>query len=188
MGVPRRQVVLAGLAAGLGTVLLGRAAVAGMAPPGGAAMVRIERFSVYGLSMATVELPLLVRSEAQWRAQLPALAYAVTRRGASEPAFSGRYLHNRQPGVYRCICCDTALFATDSQFDDGSGWLSFRQPISRYNVAESLGPDGNPNRLEVCCRRCQAHLGGVSADGPPPSHLHYRIDSVALHFIASPPY
>jgi peptide-methionine (R)-S-oxide reductase len=154
--------------------------------------VRIERFSVYGRSLSTMEVPRVIRSDTQWRVHLSTLAYQVTRQGDSEPAFSGRYLHNRATGLYRCICCGTALFDSRSRFEPGGGWLSFHAPVSAYNVVESLQSEadvaGEVHHLAVSCRRCDAHLGEVFDDGPPPTELRYRIDSVALYFVPYPPY
>lgn len=154
--------------------------------------VRIERFSVYGRSFATMEVPRVIRSDTEWRVRLSSLAYRVTRQGASEPAFSGRYLHNHAAGLYRCVCCNTALFDSRSRFNTAGGWLTFHAPISRFNVVESLPGDadtsGDIHHLAVSCRRCDAHVGEVFDDGPPPTDLRYRIDSVALDFVAYPPY
>jgi len=161
------------------------------AVPAGEA-VRIERFSVYGRSLATIEVPRVIRSDTEWRVRLSTLAYQVTREGSSEPAFSGRYLHNHAPGMYRCVCCGTALFDSRSRFDASDGWLNFHAPISRFNVVESLQREadaaGDVHHLAVSCRRCDAHVGEVFDDGPAPTRLRYRIDSVALYFVAYPPY
>lgn len=161
------------------------------AVPAGEA-VRIERFSIYGRSLATVEVPRVIRSDTDWQVRLSTLAYQVTRQGGSEPAFSGRYLHNHAPGMYRCVCCGTALFDSRSQFDAGNGWLNFHAPISRFNVVESLQSEadaaGQIHHLAVSCRRCDAHVGEVFDDGPAPTRQRYRIDSVALYFVAYPPY
>jgi peptide-methionine (R)-S-oxide reductase len=126
----------------------------------------------------------VIKTDAQWRALLSPLAFEVTRRAATEPAYSGAYLHNQASGMYRCICCDTALFSSDAKFDAGDGWPAFRRVISRDNVAESLasGVDPRTNRLAATCRRCEAHLGEVRADNSLPSGLRYGVNSVALHF------
>jgi len=154
--------------------------------------VLIERFSIYGRSLATMEVPRIIRSDEQWRVRLSSQAYAVTRQGRDEAAFSGRYLHNRAVGMYRCVCCGTALFDSRSQFDRGAGWLNFHAPVSRYNLVESLEDEadaqGEVHHLAVSCRRCDAHLGAVFDDGPAPTRLRYRIDSVALSFVPYPPY
>jgi peptide-methionine (R)-S-oxide reductase len=146
--------------------------------------VRIQEFWDDGSRRYVEQVPRVRRSEAQWRALLPPLAYEVTRQGGTEPAFSGPYLHNHAPGIYRCLCCGTALFATRDQYDAGDGWPGFRRALSRDNLAETLGRDmaADTGTLAVSCRRCAAHLGLVSADGSLPDGLRYSIDSVALRF------
>jgi peptide-methionine (R)-S-oxide reductase len=184
----RRRMVCAGLGAAL-AVVLGRPARADASLPQPSAApagttVRIQEFWDDGSRRYVEWVPRVRRSEAQWRALLSPLAYEVTRQGATEPAFSGQYLHNHAPGIYRCLCCGTALFGTRDQYDAGDGWPGFRRALSRDNLAETLGKNMDPNAdtLAVSCRRCAAHLGLVSADGPPPGGLRYSIDSVALRF------
>jgi len=175
--------VTAVVAAALGVPAAGAA-------PLPSATVLIEEFWDDGSSKYASQVPRIVRTDTQWRALLSPLAFEVMRRGATEPAYSGAYLHNRRQGVYRCIGCGTALFSSRDKYDARRGWPSFRRAISRYNVAESLGDDtrARTDRLAVACRRCAGHLGTVSADGPAPSVLRYSIDSVALRFAASSRY
>jgi peptide-methionine (R)-S-oxide reductase len=148
--------------------------------------VLIEDFWNDGTSRYEADVPRVIKTDAQWRALLSPLAFEVTRHGATEPAFSGAYLHNRAAGVYRCVCCDTALFDSSAKFDAGDGWPGFRRVISRHNVNERLqaGVDPAANRLAVNCQRCDAHLGEVRADKSLPSGLRYSINSVALRFAA----
>ncbi len=146
--------------------------------------VSIENFSVAGQSLGVVRLAKLVKNDTEWRKQLSALAYEVTRHAATEQAFSGPYDRNRADGLYRCICCDTALYDSKTKFDSGTGWPSFWQPISSLNVVKVIdrgfGMFGDP----ISCRLCDAHLGHVFDDGPRPTGLRYCMNSVALHFIA----
>lgn len=115
-----------------------------------------------------------------WRSSLTAEQYAVCRQKATEPAFSGKLWNCKLPGTYCCVCCEAELFAAAAKFDSGSGWPSFRAPISSESV--SLQPDASHGmlRTEVVCRRCDAHLGHVFDDGPAATGLRYCMNSVAL--------
>jgi peptide-methionine (R)-S-oxide reductase len=107
----------------------------------------------------------------------------VTRRGDTELAFAGEYWNFHGDGLYRCVCCNTALFDSRMKFNSGTGWPSFSEPVAKENVAESPDNSFGMGRTEVSCRRCGGHLGHVFNDGPPPSRLRYCINSVALKFV-----
>lgn len=140
----------------------------------------IEQFSDAGASEGLVRLPKLVRSNTEWKALLPGLAYRVTRRGDTEEPFSGLYDKFHPDGLYHCICCDTALFDSKTKYDSGTGWPSFWQPVSVHNVRNIREFGLGVRSIAVACRRCDAHLGHLFEDGPPPTGLRYCINSVAL--------
>jgi peptide-methionine (R)-S-oxide reductase len=148
----------AGLAALGGNFFAGRTGP-GAATAAAATEVSIENFSPAGTSLGTVKVPKVVKSEAEWRSQLSTLAYQVTRRAGTEAAFSGEYAETHADGLYRCVCCDTALFDSRTKFDSGTGWPSFWQPISAKNVAVSSDTSFGMLREAVACSRCDSHLG-----------------------------
>ncbi len=124
----------------------------------------------------------ITRSEEEWQALLSPEEYYVTRRKGTERAFTGRYWDTFTPGIYRCVGCGTALFASDTKFDAGCGWPSYFAPLNPDNVREEADTSHGMVRTEVLCNVCDSHLGHVFPDGPPPTGLRYCINSLSLKF------
>lgn len=147
-----------------------------------AGRVEIEAFDTSGGSLGVSSTEKVVKTDAEWRAQLSPIAYDVTRHEGTERAFTGPYWDAHDDGLFHCVCCDTTLFDSKTKYDSGTGWPSFYAPISKRNVSETADTSFGMRRVAVSCARCDAHLGHVFTDGPKPTGLRYCMNGVALTF------
>jgi peptide-methionine (R)-S-oxide reductase len=144
--------------------------------------VKIVEFTDAGERKETVTLPRIIKSEDEWRKQLSAASFEITRHAGTERPYTNENPNEHQKGIFRCICCDTALFDSDTKFESGTGWPSFWAPIAKENVLETGDSSFGMFRTAVSCRLCDAHLGHVFDDGPRPTGLRYCMNSLAMKF------
>jgi peptide-methionine (R)-S-oxide reductase len=145
--------------------------------------VKIVKFSDDGARLGIFTLAKVHKNKSEWKKELTPLQYDVTRRAATEFAFSGALYDQHAPGLYRCVDCGNALFDSNAKFDSGTGWPSFWEAIAAENVREKKDFSMGVLRTEVKCTLCDAHLGHVFTDGPEPAGLRYCMNSAALRFI-----
>jgi peptide-methionine (R)-S-oxide reductase len=185
----KRRAFLVASASALGGVMLWSLRkpqileASGNPPKANAQEVTVVEFDDDGKKLKTVHVPKVVKSEEEWRKQLSPNAFDITRKADTELAFSGKYWNLHDKGLYRCICCDNALFSSETKFESGTGWPSFWQPIAPENVSKLNDSSLGMERTAVSCTLCDAHLGHVFDDGPKPTGLRYCMNSASLKFV-----
>jgi len=174
----RRRTFLMSIAGGAGAYSL--LAATNQSQPG---KVRVVDFDANGAKTGVEQVDKVVKSDQEWKKQLSAQQFDVTRKEGTEPAGTGKYAFNHADGLYHCICCNTVLFDSKTKFESGTGWPSFYQPIAKENVVEITDRSFGMDRTKVNCVRCDAHLGHVFDDGPKPTGLRYCMNSASLNFV-----
>src|SRR5215470_2241523 len=146
--------------------------------------VTVIEFDDEGRRLRAVTREKIRKTRDEWKKQLSLDSYRVTRLAGTEAPESGDLTHEHRAGIFRCICCENALFASRAKFESGTGWPSFWEPMAAENLYEKMDTSFGTVRREVRCTLCDAHLGHVFSDGPDPTGLRYCMNSVALRFCA----
>lgn len=162
-------------------LLLAAAALAGESSPATVSVVLLDED---GQNLPAKTMDKVIKTDAEWRAQLgDGEVYQVARGKGTERPFCGAFHDHKKDGIYYCVCCDLPLFRSDAKFDSGTGWPSFFRPVAAENVVTAADNSHGMVREEILCTRCDAHLGHVFRDGPPPTGLRFCVNSVSLKFV-----
>ena len=178
----RCALVIAPVALGGLVAFLGRS---GQSPDGSGANIEVPiiEFDDTGRSRGKGMRKKVTHSDSVWREQLTAQQYWSARRGTTDTPFTGTYFRSEAVGLFRCVCCENALFSSQAKFDSGTGWPSYTAPLAAENVYRQADASLSMQRVEVLCRLCDAHLGHVFDDGPEPAGLRYCMNESALRFV-----
>jgi len=147
--------------------------------------VKVKVFNKASELVGPIEMPRVVKTDAEWQAQLSKEEYEIARAKGTERPFCGNLLNNKKKGVYTCVCCGLPLFSSDHKFESGTGWPSFFSPVAQENVIEHEDRAYGMVRTEILCARCDCHLGHVFKDGPRPTGLRFCVNSESLKFTES---